>query len=280
MANIWYQELSEKERHFHNELLNIGQIPKHVAVIMDGNGRWATGKSYNRLKGHQEGIESVRDIVKAASNIEVKFLTLYAFSIENWSRPQAEVNGLMKLLERYLKKEVAELDANNVRIQTIGKTNALPKEVQKLLYSAIEKTKDNDGLTLILALSYGGRWDLTRALQMIAIDVRRGKLSPEDITEELISNRLQTKDYPEPDLMIRTSGESRISNFLLWEMAYTELFIVDKHWPEFRRYDFYEALLNFAKRERRFGMTSSQIQNIDKSEQESSYLQKVINVFK
>ncbi len=280
----WYSELSDSEKEIHTQIVDSGKLPKHIAIIMDGNGRWAQNKSLQRISGHKQGIESVRDIVKASSNLGVKYLTLYAFSIENWSRPSAEVNGLMTLLEQYLKNEVDELHKNNVRLHTIGKTNSLPKKVQKLLIESIEKTKENDGLNLVLALSYGGRWDIVRTMQIIAMDVRRGKLSPEDISEDLITKRLQTADFPEPDLMIRTSGEHRISNFLLWEMAYTELYIVEKLWPEFKKNDLYEALLNYTSRERRFGLTSTQINKIDNLEIDeqvkSSYLQKVFDVFK
>lgn len=245
---------------------------------MDGNGRWAVDRGLTRTEGHKEGIESVRDIVKASSNLGIKYLTLYAFSIENWKRPTVEVDVLMKLLERYLKQEINELHLNGVRLNAIGKLNALPKSVQKLLHESFDKTKDNTGLTLTLALSYGGRWDIVRAVQMIALDVRRGKVSPEDINNELFAAYLQTADLPDPDLMIRTSGEMRLSNFLLWEMAYGEMYISNKYWPEFRKEDLYEALFSYFNRERRFGKTSAQLKKSDKKQE--SYISRVMNAFK
>ena len=211
------------------------KLPQHIAIIMDGNGRWAVDRKLSRTNGHREGIESVRDIVKASSQLGIQYLTLYAFSIENWKRPVSEVTVLMKLLEHFLKVELDELHSNKVRINTIGKISSLPQNVQKLLYDSIEKTKDNEGLTLTLALSYSGRWDIVRSVQMIALDIRRGKVSPEDINEEMVSSYLQTNKLPDPDLLIRTSGEMRLSNFLLWELAYSEIYITDKFWPEFRR---------------------------------------------
>jgi undecaprenyl diphosphate synthase len=246
---------------------------------MDGNGRWAVERGLPRTAGHQEGIESVRDIVKAASQLGVRYLTLYAFSIENWKRPVSEVGVLMKLLELYLKKELDELHRNGVRLMTIGRQSSLPKSIQKLLHNAIETTKDNTGLTLTLALSYSGRWDIVRAVQMIALDVRRGKVSPEDITEDTFSRYLQTYAIPDPDLLIRTSGEMRLSNFLLWEMAYGEMYITDKYWPQFRRNELYEALLDYMKRERRFGKTSDQIVG-DKQTENATYLQRMMNAIK
>lgn len=255
----WKDQQSNSEIEKQNELLSNIVLPKHVAIIMDGNGRWAVDKSMPRVSGHREGVESVREIVRNSSNLGIKYLTLYAFSIENWKRPAAEVNALMTLLEVFLKKELNELHSNNVIIKTIGKTSALPKKVQTLLYKSIEKTKDNTGMTLVLALSYSGRWDIVRAIQIIGLDIRRGKLSPEDITDELFTQKLQTAGLPDPDLLIRTSGEMRISNFLLWELAYSEIYVSDKLWPEFRINDLYEALYSYSNRERRFGKTSSQI---------------------
>lgn len=257
-----------------------GKLPKHIAVIMDGNGRWATERGLPRIAGHKEGIESVREIVKASSQIGVKFITLYAFSIENWNRPGAEVSGLMRLLEQYLRNEIDELHENNVRLMSIGKLSSLPKVVQKLLKFASEKTKNNTGLTLTLALSYSGRWDIVRAVQMIALDVRRGKISPEDISEETFSGYLQTHNVPPPDLMIRTSGEMRLSNFLLWEMAYSEIYITNKFWPDFRRNEYYDAITDYLQRERRFGKTSSQISNDTNVSQKGNYLQRVVNTLK
>ncbi|HPD33761.1 MAG TPA: isoprenyl transferase [Bacteroidota bacterium] len=258
---MWHNELSQEDKNLQLQIQEKGKLPQHIGIIMDGNGRWAEGQGLSRYEGHRQGIESVRDIVKACSQLGIEYLTLYSFSIENWNRPAEEVNGLMQLLELYLRKEVAELHENKVRIKTIGKTSALPTGVQELLFNAIELTKKNKGLTLTLALSYSSRWDIVRALQMIALDVRSGKLSPEDITEELFASYLQTRDLPDVDLLIRTSGELRLSNFMLWEMAYGEIFITDKLWPDFRREDLYEALKDYAKRERRFGKTSKQIKS-------------------
>lgn len=270
----WIKEQGSEDKNIQESIINGGRIPKHLAVIMDGNGRWATERGKSRTAGHEEGIESVRDIVKASSQIGINYLTLYAFSIENWKRPATEVGILMKLLEHFLKKELDELHENNVKLRAIGKISSLPKVVQKLLHSAWERTKDNTGLNLTLALSYSGRWDIVRAVQMIALDVRRGKVSPEDINNDLFSDYLQTKEIPDPDLMIRTSGEMRLSNFLLWEMAYGEMYITEKYWPGFRRDDLYNAIRDFANRERRFGKTSAQISN-----KKDSYIKRVIDVF-
>jgi len=273
----WIDNISNAELLELKDVKALGKLPKHIAIIMDGNGRWAVNKEKPRIAGHREGIESVRAVVRTASNIGIRNLTLYAFSIENWKRPASEVSGLMKLLELFLKKELNELHENNVRITTIGKTNALPKGVQSLLRNSIEKTKDNEGMNLVLALSYGGRWDILRAVQMMALDVRRGKLSPEDITEETFSLALQTATTPDPDLIIRTSGEFRISNFLLWESAYSEYYISDKLWPEFRKNEFLDALRDYANRERRFGKTSSQVSGELNS---TNYFQRVVDAFK
>ncbi len=274
----WNKALESEDKLKQEEITLAGNLPRHIAVIMDGNGRWAQQRGLPRTEGHREGIESVRDIVKASSQLGLKYLTLYAFSIENWKRPHTEVNILMKLLEHYLKQEIEELHENNVRLKSIGKLNSLPKSVQSQLHSSIEKTKENEGLTLTLALSYGGRWDIVRAVQMIALDVRRGKVSPEDINEDLFSDYLTTRSIPDPDFLIRSSGELRLSNFLLWEMAYGEMYITEKFWPEFRRESLYEALRNYQHRERRFGKTSSQLR--DDNAQKESYLKRVMNVFK
>ncbi len=275
----WINDIDNEDKQLQSELVQAGELPIHLAIIMDGNGRWAVEKQLPRIAGHKEGMESVRDIVKASSQLGIKYLTLYAFSIENWKRPITEVTGLMKLLEHYLKAELNELNSNNVKINTIGKLSSLPKEIQRLLNDSMGKTVNNTGLTLTLALSYSGRWDIVRAVQMIGLDVRRGKISPEDINETLFSSYLQTDSLPNPDYLIRTSGEMRLSNFLLWEMAYGEIYISNKYWPQFRREDLYEALYSFANRERRFGMTSSQIKSSENIEK-NSYLQRVVNVFK
>ena len=277
----WNEQQSKSDKEKQLSLSEIGKLPKHIAIIMDGNGRWAVERGLPRIAGHKQGIESVRDIVKASSQIGIKYLTLYAFSLENWKRPVSEVTGLMKLLEIYLRQEIDELDANNVRLNSIGKMNSLPKVVQKLLKNSIERTKNNTGLTLTLALSYSGRWDIVRAVQMAGLDIRRGKISPEDINEDIFSSYLQTHNMPDADLLIRTSGEMRLSNFLLWEMAYGEIYITNNYWPEFRREDLYEAIENYVHRERRFGKTSLQIakeQNEEKSE--VTYFERFFNVFK
>jgi len=276
----WNNQRSIQDVAKQEEIASMGKLPKHVAIIMDGNGRWALDKGLPRIAGHKAGMDSVRDIVKACSQTGIKYLTLYAFSIENWKRPSAEVTGLMNILEQYLRSEIDELHINNVRIHTIGKLSSLPKVVQKLLKESIEKTSENTGLNLTLALSYSGRWDIVRAVQMIGLDIRRGKISPEDITESLFSSYLQTSNLPDADFMIRTSGEMRISNFLLWEVAYGEIYISDKYWPEFRRDDLYIALHNFMNRERRYGKTSSQIISESESDKQPTYLQKMMNVLK
>lgn len=272
---IWTEETSFNDRTIIDKIKSQGKVPNHIAVIMDGNGRWASEQGLKRTKGHLEGIESVRDIVKASVQLGLKHITLYAFSIENWKRPASEVTILMKLLETYLKKEFKEINENNIKLNAIGRLNSLPTSVNKLLHKIIEQTKNNTGLTLTLALSYSGRWDIVRAVQMLSLDVRRGKLSPEDITDDLFSKYLQTNNLPDPDLLIRTSGEMRLSNFMLWEMAYSEIYISEKYWPSFRRNDFFEAILNFQRRERRFGMTSAQV--TDNKTNNSSYFQRVVN---
>jgi undecaprenyl diphosphate synthase len=284
---LWKNKIDDNDSEIQSKLITSGGLPAHIAIIMDGNGRWASMQNIPRLSGHKEGIESVRDIVKACSQLDIKFLTLYAFSIENWKRPKKEIKGLMKLLEMFLQKEISELDENNVRLNVIGRVSSLPQSVRNILHESIEKTKGNDGLTLTLALSYGARWDIVRASQLISMDVRAGKLSPEDISEETFANYLQTKDMPDPDLMIRTSGEFRVSNFLLWEIAYGEIFISEKLWPKFRRNDLYQALLDYINRERRFGMTSEQITSKSNDEEKienekegnDGYLKKIISIF-
>lgn len=276
----WTEELATSEnRHVQQMLRETGRMPRHVAIIMDGNGRWAQERGRPRIDGHREGMESVRAVVKTSSQLGIKHLTLYAFSIENWKRPLPEVRFLMSLLESYLRKEVDELHANGVRIRTIGNTNALPKSVQKILKESIDRTADNDGLTLTLALSYGARWDILRAVQVLAMDVRRGKVSPEDLTEETISDYLQTSFMPDPDLIVRTSGEIRLSNFLLWEAAYAELYVTEGLWPDFRSPDLYRALTDYVMRERRFGKISSQLRS-DESATSMSTLERILNALK
>lgn len=254
------QQATGEDKKLQDALRSGGEIPHHIAIIMDGNGRWAKKRGLPRIAGHNEGVESVRDTVEACGQLGVKYLTLYAFSTENWKRPEEEVSLLMRLLLRALKDETDRLHQNNVRIQAIGDIPKLPHEVQKELLEDIAKTKDNTGLTLILALSYSGRWDITQAVKQIACDVKRGKLLPEEINEQLVGSYLSTGTIPDPDLLIRTSGEFRISNFLLWQLAYTEMYITPRLWPSFRRDELYEAIRSYQNRERRFGMVSEQLQ--------------------
>ncbi|MBI1802925.1 MAG: isoprenyl transferase [Ignavibacteriae bacterium] len=249
------------DKRLQDELKRSGNIPTHIAIIMDGNGRWAKKRGLPRIAGHNEGVESVRDTVEACGQLGVKYLTLYAFSTENWKRPKDEVSMLMRLLMRALRDETDKLYQNNVRVRVIGDIQSLPQEVQSELADAIEKTKLNTGLNLFLALSYSGRWDVTTAIRKIADDVMRGTLSPESIDEPIVSAYLSTKDVPDPDLLIRTGGEVRISNFLLWQLAYSEIYISSLFWPEFRRTEIYAAIADYQHRERRFGMVSEQVQS-------------------
>ncbi len=228
-------------------------VPRHIAIIMDGNGRWARGKGLERLNGHERGAEAVRDCVKGCRELGVEYLTLYAFSTENWQRPKAEVAGLMKLLERFIGKEIPELDAQGVRLQAIGKLEDLPASTRKALEAAIAATAHNDKLTLVLALSYSSRVEIVEAVREIAREAREGKLDPEAIDAALLSSRLYTCAYPDPDLLIRTSGEMRLSNFLLWQLSYTEFYITSTLWPDFRKGDLLEAVDAYSKRQRRFG---------------------------
>ncbi|MFW7377876.1 MAG: isoprenyl transferase [Oligoflexus sp.] len=230
-----------------------GKLPNHVAIIMDGNGRWARHRSRPRVFGHRSGAKRVREVVETAGNLGIKVLTLYAFSEENWNRPVDEVNTLFSLLTKYLRQEVDKLHENNVRLRSIGNHHKLPVECQRVLQHAEEKTRNNDGLQLVLALSYSGRSDLTQAFQKLANLVKEGDIDPSSVDETTVRSLLSTADLPDPDLLIRTSGEQRVSNFLLWEMAYTEFFFTDRHWPEFTRADFLEAIEAYGGRDRRFG---------------------------
>lgn len=234
-------------------------IPKHVAVIMDGNGRWAKKKGAARIFGHKNAIKAVRDVTEGCAELGVEYLTLYAFSTENWSRPFEEVSGLMQLLVLTIRKELKTLLNNNVKLAAIGAIESLPKDCQQELRDAMEMTKNNTGLTLVLALSYSGRWEITEAIKAIARDVKTGELSEEDIDQNKVASYLQTSDFPDPELLIRTSGEMRISNFLLWQIAYTEIYITEKLWPDFRKTDLKMALEAFQNRERRFGRISEQV---------------------
>ena len=253
------QQATGEDKKKQDALLAVGEIPQHIAIIMDGNGRWAKQRGMPRIAGHSEGVESVRDTVEACGQLGVKYLTLYAFSTENWKRPEEEVSLLMRLLLNALRDETDRLHSNNVRIRSIGELAALPQEVQNELLEAIQKTKDNTGLTLILALSYSGRWDLAQAIKRIAADARSNNLTESEISEQLVDKYLSTSGTPDPDLLIRTSGEMRISNFLLWQLAYTEIHITQKYWPGFRRGDLYAAIEDYQGRERRFGMVSEQL---------------------
>jgi undecaprenyl diphosphate synthase len=237
----------------YKEKIDISNLPKHVAVIMDGNGRWAKERGYDRIFGHQNGVTSVREITEAAAEIGIAYLTLYAFSTENWSRPQPEVDALMELLIDTIEKETPTLDKNNVRLLAIGDLSRLPGNAAEKLQRCIAQTSKNTGLALVLALSYSSRWEITNAIKEICKDIQDGKCNVEDINDKLISNYLTTKSIPDPDLLIRTSGEERISNFLLWQIAYTELYFTETHWPEFRKENFYQAIYKFQQRERRFG---------------------------
>ena len=235
------------------ENIDFNNLPTHIAVIMDGNGRWATQKGIARIFGHRNAVQSVKDVVEGCGEIGVKYLTLYAFSTENWGRPKAEVDGLMELLVNTLKKEISSLNENRVKLMTIGSIDHLPLACQTNLADAVRATSNNKGLTLVLALSYSGRWEIAEAAKKIAFDAKIGKIEPEEITEKIFSNYLSTVGIPDPELLIRTSGEMRISNFLLWQLAYTEFFVTDKLWPDFRKEDLYEAINSYQQRDRRFG---------------------------
>ena len=226
---------------------------------MDGNGRWAKQRGGMRIFGHQSAITAVRETVEGAAELGIEYLTLYAFSTENWNRPQFEVNALMQLLVSTISKETATLTKNNIRLQTIGDTKSLPSSCQRELQEAMDATRNNTRMTLVLALSYSGRWDISQAVKNIGKAVQEGKITPEEINETTISNYLATSGMPDPELLIRTSGEQRISNFLLWQLAYTELYITDLLWPDFRKENLYEALVSYQARERRFGKTSEQL---------------------
>jgi len=239
--------------------INIDQLPNHIAIIMDGNGRWAKSKGLLRNIGHQNGAKTVKEVVETCAKINVKYLTLYAFSTENWNRPKLEVELLMKLLISSLKKEVKTLQKNNIKLATIGNLNSLPTKVANELKDVIEKTKDNNRLTLTLALSYGSREELIKTIKEISLKVKNNLISPENIDKSVINNHLYDHYLPDVDLLIRTSGEQRISNFLLWEIAYAELFFSDTLWPDFNKENLFEAILNYQNRERRFGKTSDQL---------------------
>ena len=235
------------------------KLPNHTAIIMDGNGRWAKQKGKLRIFGHQHGVAAVREVTEAAAELGIQYLTLYAFSTENWNRPKAEVDALMELLVSTIHKEVKTLNKNNIRLKAIGNFKSLPKNCYNELMDAIEQTSKNDRMTLVLALSYSSKWEIIEAVKLVAQEVKKGELSADEINEKLFSSHLCTKNIPDPELLIRTSGEQRISNFLLWQIAYSELYFTEKLWPDFRKEDFYEAILDYQNRERRFGKISEQL---------------------
>jgi len=242
------------------EKLNAEKLPRHIAIIMDGNGRWAKEKGEDRLYGHYNGVESVRNIVEGCAELGVGYLTLYAFSTENWDRPEYEVVGLMELLVTTIRNEVESLHKNNIRLHVIGDMNMLPDYARKELNEALDFTKNNTGLNLIMALSYSGRWELLNAVKNIAYEVKSGNLNIEEIDQDTLQQYLCTSAFPDPELMIRTSGEYRISNFLLYQLAYAELYFTNVRWPDFRKDNLYEAILDYQGRERRFGKTSEQVE--------------------
>ena len=239
--------------------IDMTRLPRHIAIIMDGNGRWAQEKGEDRLFGHLHGVESVRNIVEGCAELGIEYLTLYAFSTENWDRPASEVSGLMELLVDTIRKEVPTLNKNNIRLHVIGDTGMLPDSARLALNEALLETAANTGLNLVMALSYSSRWELVNAVRHIARDVQAGTLDPESVNQETLQNYLTTSGFPDPELMIRTSGEFRISNFLLYQLAYAELYFTNTRWPDFRKDNLYEAIVDFQQRERRFGKTGEQV---------------------
>lgn len=245
---------------FTKEKIDLLNLPNHIAIIMDGNGRWAKTHGKPRVFGHKNGVVSVREVTEASAELGIKYLTLYAFSTENWARPQMEVNALMTLLVETVKSDVKTLMKNNIRLLSIGDLNRLPDKTRKALLRAIEETKHNTRMSLVLALNYSSRWEIVEAVKTIAQEVKSGLIEIDDINAQLFSNYLATKDIPDPELMIRTSGERRISNYLLWQAAYAEFYFTDVLWPDFRKEHFYQAIYDYQHRERRFGMVSEQLE--------------------
>ncbi|MBP5136828.1 MAG: isoprenyl transferase [Paludibacteraceae bacterium] len=243
----------------YKEQINKERLPQHIAIIMDGNGRWAMERGMDRTEGHKNAIEAVRDSITGAAEIGVKYLTLYTFSTENWNRPEKEVHALMALLVDSIEKETPTMNKNNVRFKTIGDLSRMPKPVLDKLNGCIENTSKNTGLTLILALSYSARWEITDTVKNLCAKAAKNELNIDEINEETISKALTTSEFPDPDLMIRTGGELRISNFLLWQLAYSELYFTDLYWPDFRKEDLYKAIVNYQNRQRRFGLTEAQV---------------------
>jgi len=246
------------------EAIDRENLPHHIAIIMDGNGRWAKKKMLNRISGHIKGIDTVKEVVRTCRELGIKILTLYAFSVENWKRPKEEVSALMGLLKEYLQKETAEMLKNNIRLCALGRLQDLPPDVQSILSETIRKTERCEGMILNLALSYGGRSEILHAVQTLLLDVQKGKITSEEITFQRFSKYLWTQGFPDPDLLIRTSGEFRISNFLLWQIAYTELYVTETLWPDFDKGELLKAIADYQSRERRFGMTSEQLENMEK----------------
>jgi undecaprenyl diphosphate synthase len=244
------------------EKIDLNNLPRHIAVIMDGNGRWAKKKGAVRIFGHKNAIKAVHEIAETSAELGIEYLTLYAFSTENWGRPQEEVNGLMELLVSTIRKETKTLQKNNIRLSTIGFTDQLPVNCQNELKASVEETKLNDGLNLILALSYSGRSEILNAVKNLIKAIQNGEVDENELDQELFSNYLFTRTIPDPELLIRTSGEMRVSNFLLWQIAYSELFFTERLWPDFRKNDLYEAIIAFQKRERRFGKISEQLKEL------------------
>ena len=240
--------------------LDPARIPKHVAIIMDGNGRWAEQRGLSRLQGHRVGKDSVRAVVETARRLGIRYLSLFAFSTENWNRPPKEVDGLMQLLRRYLASELDKMMKNGIRLVAVGTLRRLPPAVREALRAAVAATRNNTGMTVVLAVSYGGREEITRAMRTMARKVQKGELDPAAITQDVVRGHLTTKDIPDPDLLIRTSGEMRVSNFFLWQLAYTEIYVTDILWPDFREREFTQALGFFEQRQRRFGRTSEQVE--------------------
>ena len=251
--------MSTNEEIAYKEKIDTTRLPEHIAIIMDGNGRWAKAQGKHRIFGHKNGVKAVREVTEGCAEIGVKHLTLYAFSTENWNRPKMEVSALMELLFLTIGKEIKTLQKNNIRLNAIGHIHSLPESNRKALTEVMEATKNNTRMTLTLALSYGSREELTEAAKKIAIDFKAGRITLDEISQQTMGDHLYTKGMPDPELMIRTSGEHRISNFLLWQLAYTELYFTEKFWPEFSKNDLYQAIYDFQQRERRFGMTSEQI---------------------
>lgn len=243
----------------YKEQIDLSRLPRHIAIIMDGNGRWAKKQGLARMFGHKQGVETVHNITVATTKLGIEYLTLYTFSTENWNRPKEEVDALMILLVDTIAKETPTLMENNVRLQTIGDINRLPESARSKFLRCIEQTSKNTGLTMVLALSYSARWEITRAMQQAAQKAKENSMRIEDINEQFVSSCMTTAGMPDPDLLIRTSGEYRISNFLLWQLAYSELYFTDCLWPEFTEEEFYKAIIDYQKRERRFGKTSEQI---------------------